>query len=184
MTFFFYYVFLVCSSSGCWSRGSGSDVLEGLPGLTRAPQGPACLGLAQGEGVGAGTTGHEDGTVALEAAMLLHLYSLDCCRGSRKSSCPPVSTLNMPFFYCLQRHKEPVPRPLSTREWHPVSDTLLKNLEPAVTMLIYLVLLDENSNYNSIDAVKSKTSSCCNHYSSANFEGNDLLMPAPILTFF
>lgn len=51
-------------------------------------------------------------------------------------------------------------------------------------MLIYLVLLDENSNYNSTDAVQGKTFSCCNHHSFANSEGNSLLMPAQNLVFF
>lgn len=176
-------VFPVCSSGWCWSISGGGD--GGAAWAHRSSLGLACLGLAQGEDVGAGTTVHEDCTVALEEAKILPLYSLDCCKGSRKSSSVHLSTLNMPFFpYCLQWQKEPVPRPQSIGEWHPVSDTLLKNLEPAVTMLIYLVLLDENSNYNSTDAVQSKTSSCCNHHSYANFEGNNLLMPAPNLAFF
>lgn len=172
-------VFPVCSSSWCWSIGSGGDVLEQLPGLTWAPLGPAC------EDVGAGAAGHEDCTVALEATMTVPFYFLDCCKGIRKGIFPCLSTLNIPFFSCcLQWQKEPVPRPLSTGKWHPVSDTLLKNLEPAVTMLIYLVLLDESSNYKSTDAVQSKTFSCCSHHSSASFEGNNLLMPAQNLASF
>lgn len=158
---------------------------RGFPNSHSPRPGPACLGLPQGKGVGAATTGHEDRTVASKTALPLPLYSPDCCRGSRKPSSPCFSVLNIPFSsYCLSVGRRSLPLDPCPNEWHPISPTLMKNLEPAVTMLIYLVLLDENCNYNSTDAVQSKTSSCCNHHSSASFEGNYLFIPVRNLALF
>lgn len=53
-----------------------------------------------------------------------------------------------------------------------------------MTMLIYLVLLDENHKNNSAGTLLSMIFSCCNHPSFASFEGNNLFMPAQNPSFF
>lgn len=168
---------------GCRQRRLG---LEGLPGLT-LPSPRTCFS-------GAGTRqGWRDryhrpwgnDSCYQNSPILSPLFPW-LLQGQQEAQLPTLLHLKHAFLLLLsfRWQKEPVPGISSTGEWHPISPTLLKNLEPVITMLIYLVLLDENCNNNSTDAVQSKTFSCCNHHSSASFEGNNPFMPVQNLAAF
>lgn len=178
--------FLVCYSGWCWAKSSGGDSLGDLPGLTQPCPGTCLSGAGTGWGCGSSQHrlwGQESHFRNSSAHFSLFHWLL---QGQQEAQLPTFLRLKHAFLLLLpfRWQKELVPGPLSTGEWHPISPTLLKNLEAVVAMLIYLVLLDENCNNNSADAVQNKTFSCCSHHSSASFEENNLFMPVQYLAAF
>lgn len=123
--------FLVCYSGWCWAKSSGGDSLGDLPGLTQPCPGTCLSGAGTGWGCGSSQHrlwGQESHFRNSSAHFSLFHWLL---QGQQEAQLPTFLRLKHAFLLLLpfRWQKELVPGPLSTGEWHPISPTLLKNLE-------------------------------------------------------